>query len=150
MTPTVLIVEDDPSTRGAMQDLLEDGGYDVITAAHGREALDHLSGRATPVSLIVLDWLMPVMGGSDFLARLAVDPINAGTPVVVLSAHDRVLSGHGVTAVVSKPVRTRTLLEVIGRLVGMPPRRTAPASPTADTQPMRAIARTVAFRHRRG
>src|SRR5687767_8401569 len=132
-----MVVEDDGSARGAMQDLLEDAGYQVITAAHGREALDHLRGRPTPVSLILLDWLMPVMGGADFLAGLHADPTHGGTPVVVLSAHDRVLATDlGVTAVVNKPIRTRTLLEVVGRLTGMP-RRREPVSPVADTQPLR-------------
>ncbi len=148
MTATVMVVEDDGCARGAMHDLLEDAGYSVITAANGREALDHLRGREAQVRLILLDWFMPVMAGPEFLSGLISDPVHGGTPVVVLSAHDRVLASDlGVTAVVTKPVRARTLLEVIGRLAGMP-RKREPTSPIADTQPLREIARTVAFRRR--
>jgi DNA-binding response OmpR family regulator len=79
----VLIVEDDPAIRSILSQTLADEGYDVRTASDGRGALAQIA--ASPPGLIVLDLMMPVMDGFQFLRSLpaatAVPP-----PVLVLSA----------------------------------------------------------------
>jgi CheY-like chemotaxis protein len=55
---SVLIVEDDPTTRNVLTDLLEQDGRAVLTAADGQEALDRLMDPPRP-SLILLDLSMP-------------------------------------------------------------------------------------------
>jgi hypothetical protein len=67
---------------------------------------------------------MPVMSGFEFLQYLATDPAYRGIQVLILSAVDRALrtSGLSVAAVLNKPVRMRTLVDVIDKLCGLPRR----------------------------
>jgi CheY-like chemotaxis protein len=83
----VLIVDDDPVTRQAMGLVFERRGYLVTFAAHGQEALERLR-QGPPPSLILLDLLMPVMDGWQFLQRQKQDPELAGIPVIIISAAD--------------------------------------------------------------
>jgi CheY-like chemotaxis protein len=81
----VLVVEDDADIRSGVRDLLEDEGYQVRTAANGREALDSLAQASRPC-LILLDLMMPVMDGHQFLGKLRLQSEWADIPVVVVSA----------------------------------------------------------------
>ena len=68
---TVLLVEDDEMVRGYMRATLSSGGYTLLTAADGVEAIALLERRDRPIDLIVTDVIMPKMGGkelSDWLA----------------------------------------------------------------------------------
>jgi CheY-like chemotaxis protein len=120
----VLLVEDDADVREALAAALGRCGYSVTTACNGRDAIDHLARSTEQPSLIVLDWMMPVMNGLDFLTHQAANPRLRATPVLILSAVDRVhnFAGATVAAVLTKPVRMRTLIDVIDRLCGMPRR----------------------------
>lgn len=84
MTP-VLLVEDDADSREALAALLDLGGREVRAAANGREAIEHLDGGLRP-SVILLDLMMPVMSGWEFLEERARRPEWAAIPVVVLTA----------------------------------------------------------------
>jgi len=66
-TDTILIVDDEESIRKSLKDILGDDGYEVVTAASGREALDILA-EAQP-SLALLDIAMPEMDGIETLRR---------------------------------------------------------------------------------
>lgn len=77
----VLVVEDNPVIREMLEDWLFVNGYHVLTAAHGRAALDLLEAGASP-RLILLDLRMPVMGGYEFLEQVSHTPF-ASIPVVV-------------------------------------------------------------------
>ena len=66
-TDTILIVDDEESIRKSLKDILGDEGYEVVTAASGREALDVLA-EAQP-SLALLDIAMPDMDGIETLRR---------------------------------------------------------------------------------
>lgn len=80
MMAKVLIVEDSPLTRARMRDVLSLRGYEVLEAANGREALELLE-IGTP-DCILLDLMMPEMGGLDFLRRR--NERETRCPVVVL------------------------------------------------------------------
>jgi CheY-like chemotaxis protein len=60
---TVLVVEDDPTTRQALQALLEAQNYNVLLASDGIEALQCIENTATPIELVISDIVMPEMGG---------------------------------------------------------------------------------------
>jgi two-component system response regulator CpxR len=81
----ILIVEDDADSRDILRDFLQAHGYPVLTAKHGREALDYLRGFAAPC-LILLDLRMPVMDGWTFRRELLADPLLATISVVAVSA----------------------------------------------------------------
>ncbi len=81
----VFIVEDDPATRDATRRLLEKLGLRVAEASNGREGLRWLDGHLAP-TLILLDLMMPVMDGFEFLEELQRRPNLGHVPVVVLTA----------------------------------------------------------------
>lgn len=81
----VLLVEDDPDSREALAALLEMSGRVVRSAGNGREAIEQLEKGLRP-SVILLDLMMPVMNGWEFLEARARGPAWAAIPVIVLSA----------------------------------------------------------------
>jgi CheY-like chemotaxis protein/anti-sigma regulatory factor (Ser/Thr protein kinase) len=85
-TGQVLVVEDDEATRAMMRRILENEGYSVTEAAHGRVALDRVRERLP--DLIVLDLMMPVMDGFEFMSELRKVEAWRGVPVIVSTAKD--------------------------------------------------------------
>ena len=83
----ICIVEDDDNLRFAIKESLEKWGANVILAANGREALDLLADASDPPDLILLDLLMPVMNGFDFLQEIRRTALKS-TPVLVLTGAD--------------------------------------------------------------
>src|SRR5215207_6733083 len=83
----VLVVDDEPAVRTALERALRLEAYDVELAADGREALDRLADGAAP-DAIVLDVSMPVVDGLEVCRRLR----EAGdrTPVLMLTARDAI------------------------------------------------------------
>jgi two-component system KDP operon response regulator KdpE len=79
----VLVVEDDPPTRTALQRALVARGYDVDAAADGRSALHSWEARRPDV--ILLDLGLPDMDGIEIVRRVRRD---ATTPIVILSGRD--------------------------------------------------------------
>ncbi len=83
MEGRILVVEDDPSVRGLLQTLLTGEGYDVTTASDGLAGL--VKASAAPPSCILLDLMMPDLGGVRVLEELRSDPQLAAVPVVVVT-----------------------------------------------------------------
>jgi DNA-binding response OmpR family regulator len=81
-TGTILIVDDDPDLREFLRLMLTSMGFEVTSAANGREALAVMDGRDP--DLILLDMKMPVMNGWEFCR--ALEGRNARPPIVVLTA----------------------------------------------------------------
>lgn len=72
---TVLIVDDDPAMIASTSALLEDAGYQVLTARNGEEALEVFATGSEEIDLVILDLVMPRMGGEECLERLLeIDP----------------------------------------------------------------------------
>jgi CheY-like chemotaxis protein len=82
----VLLVEDDIETREVMARTLEKAGWTVSEAGNGQEALDVMS--TVQPRLILLDLMMPVMDGFDFLAAMRARPEWQHIPVIVITAKD--------------------------------------------------------------
>jgi CheY-like chemotaxis protein len=78
-------VDDDADIRDTLRFLLEDSGYEVLTAANGSDALVQLEGGARP-SVILLDLMMPVMNGYEFAAEKSREAALADIPVVIITA----------------------------------------------------------------
>src|SRR5262245_26687615 len=109
---TILVVDDDDLIRSAVTAALELEGYRVEGARHGRQAIDLLRAGLCP-SLILLDMMMPVMNGWEFLAERSSDLSLARFPLIVVSAALQA-APRGTTGFLKKPVSLDTLLETVG------------------------------------
>jgi len=82
----ILVVEDDAAAREMIEDLLTAGGYSVITAADGEQARARVA-QVLP-ELVILDLVLPKMGGLELLAEWRDNPRTADLPVFVLTSKD--------------------------------------------------------------
>jgi CheY-like chemotaxis protein len=111
MTHTVLVVEDEAELREMMRDSLELNGYAVVTAEDGQDALGKISS-IEHLCLVILDLIMPVMTGWDFIEKMRQSRGLAAVPVVVHSSAPGKAPA-GVNRVLQKPVVFEHLLEVV-------------------------------------
>jgi class 3 adenylate cyclase len=82
----ILVVDDNEDNRDMLARRLTRQGYDVVTAAGGRAAIETLAAR--PVDLVLLDVMMPDLDGYAVLQRLKADPGRRDIPVLMISALD--------------------------------------------------------------
>lgn len=115
--PKILVVDDDESTRNSVREILEDDGYRVETASNGQEAIEKLEGGDLP-ALILLDLMMPVMDGWQFLSHQKTRPTPRHVPIVLLSGMAFIRDAPGVADFLSKPIRPDALLSCIRRFCG--------------------------------
>lgn len=125
-TKLVLVVDDEAQIREVVAASLQKlGGWDVVTAASGREALAQIP-TAQP-NAIVLDVIMPDMDGLTFLKYLRADPITQPIPVVLLTANSYLLdtqlsSQMGVVLTVAKPFSPKALIQQMSQVLAWYPR----------------------------
>src|SRR2546427_1366602 len=128
--PTILVVDDDRDVRETIVELLRGEGFDVVEAANGLEALLQVK-RSRPAG-VVLDLLMPRLGGLDALKRIRTfDPairivVITGSPDPELVRQAKAL---GAVAVLTKPISPPDLLG--------PLRAAAAPAPAASALPTR-------------
>ncbi len=113
MSPTVLVVDDEPMVREVLSRYLVRDGFDVATAADGEEALVRF-GEVEP-DLVLLDLMLPRLDGYEVFLRLRR---TASTPVIMLTARgdetDRIVGlERGADDYVAKPFSPR---EVVARV----------------------------------
>ena len=128
MSKTILVVDDTESLRTLVKSYLGQEGFRVITAADGREAL--FLAREEKPDLILLDLMMPEMGGSEFMRVYGRE---AATPIILLTAKvdesDKVLGLElGADDYVTKPFSMRELTARIRAVL----RRTGKSMPEAE------------------
>jgi two-component system, chemotaxis family, chemotaxis protein CheY len=112
-SPLVLVVDDDYDIRELIAEALVLDGYRVRTARNGKVALEQ--AWVDPPDLIVLDLMMPVMNGWQFLEALRGVPRLATIPVIVVSA-SIVSQVEGAALLLQKPFDLDTLLMAAARL----------------------------------
>jgi DNA-binding response OmpR family regulator len=112
----ILLVDDDPTVRDSLNDVLLAEGYFVIPAENGQQALD-LAARL-PVDLALLDLNMPVKNGWDTFERLTAEhPL---IPIIIATARPNQLFtalNAGAGALLEKPMDIPTLLRTIEKLL---------------------------------
>ena len=93
MNPALLVVEDDDTIRETISEALTMEGFDVTPCANGLEASRQLGDRpdALPYSLVVLDLMLPGLGGLDLCRRMRQS--GDRTPILVVSAEEDEVHG---------------------------------------------------------
>src|SRR4051812_46493734 len=117
MKKRVLVAEDDPDTRYLLSLVLNEQGYDIVSARDGVEAV--ALARKNPPDLIVVDQMMPRMTGTDCVATLRADPNLCRVPVVMVTAAAGLVRGTehlGLEAVVEKPVELEGFVRTVRAL----------------------------------
>ncbi len=112
----ILVVDDDLAIRIMLETILEEEGYSVVLAPNGQEGLE--IARKQPLSIILLDLMMPVLNGWQFLEVVKQSPDLQTLPILVLSASREVakVSKEGaVKAFIPKPFEVDKLLNYIER-----------------------------------
>ncbi len=115
----VLVVEDDESIRNVITDVLEDRGIRVVTAANGSDALAKLDSLQPDA--MVLDLLMPVMHGWEFMESYVAKTGGKSIPIVVVSVNPalpRSYNRFGVRNVVAKPFDIDRLMDAVEEALG--------------------------------
>jgi len=115
----ILIVDDSPTERFFLADLLSKRGYSVVTAENGEEAL--LKVRSEKPSLVVMDVVMPGTSGFQATRAIARDPATSSIPVILCTSKgaetDRIWGlRQGAKEYVVKPVDPEELLAKIASL----------------------------------
>jgi CheY-like chemotaxis protein len=143
--PLILVVEDHDSARTALTKLLSSTGYDVIEAHNGSDALAKLANGPRP-DLILLDLMMPVMDGWEFLQRQRRDWHLCTIPTIVVSgvaSHDPRCLEMPIVRLLAKPYTGDQLMAAIDAEIST--RRTPDpliiqnASPRPAPVPLRRI-----------
>ena len=118
---TVLVVDDDLDLREALELILEDRGFRVVTAANGREALERLAGER-PLA-ILLDMRMPEMDGWQFAKEFRARHPGRIPIVVCTAAEDARIRAAEVEAegYLEKPFEMEEVFSVLGEAAGLPP-----------------------------
>jgi DNA-binding response OmpR family regulator len=122
----ILVVDDEHDFRVIVSHVLTTGGYSVVTAADGMEALRKFE-EAEP-DLVVLDGNLPDIDGYEVCRRLRATPLGAKVPILmctVRSAVATVSAGFeaGITGYVLKPFEMEELLEKVGAALESPKKR---------------------------
>ena len=113
---TLLVIDDDPSVRRSMVQLLLHLGYEVLEAAHGLQGLEIAGAHAGHLDLVLLDLSMPGLSGREVLGQLqARDP---GLKVIICTGYaaDKA-EVKGAVAVVRKPVTLRQLATTLRQVL---------------------------------
>jgi CheY-like chemotaxis protein len=113
---TVLLVDDDDDVRLVCElSLRKLGGYRVVTARSGAEALERAA--ETPPDVILMDVVMPEMTGLETLQALRARPSTQAIPVVLMSARHFDAAPPGAAGVLSKPIDPMALPEQLAALL---------------------------------
>jgi CheY-like chemotaxis protein len=123
MAKRILVVDDKPEILELVALLLEENGYEVLTASSGKEGL--INCVLLKPDAVILDVMMPNMDGSEVFVKLRDDPETSNIPVIFLTAAVRPaevpkshkIGGHYFLA---KPVKNEDLLEILKRIFSEP------------------------------
>jgi CheY-like chemotaxis protein len=83
----ILVIDDDYDVCEVYAEALAESGYDVVTRRNGQDALLFLDEATTVPDLILVDLMMPVMDGAEFVTRLRQRPELDAVPVIVMTAN---------------------------------------------------------------
>lgn len=116
----VLVVDDEPNIVLSLEFLMEQAGFEVITAEDGEQALARVED--TRPDLLLLDISLPGISGFDVLERLRSKEATAQLPIIMLTAHGRDVEREkgmalGADDYITKPFSTQSLVEKVKALL---------------------------------
>jgi len=114
----VLVVDDDMINRKLIASILKKNGFEIIEATNGVEAFSELA--KTDIDIILLDIVMPVMNGIEFLKEIKKKPEYMNLPIIILTTDDSKraeVMGLGANDIIIKPVISGDLLEKISAYI---------------------------------
>lgn len=117
---TVLVVDDEPNIVLSIEFLMEQAGFEVVTAENGEQALAHINDSQP--DLLLLDISLPGISGFDVLERLRSEETTAKLPIIMLTAHGRDVEREkgmalGADDYITKPFSTQALVEKVKALL---------------------------------
>lgn len=119
----ILVVEDNDMNMQLVEFLLEEGGYDIVKAASGEEALEITRNISGAPDLILMDIHLPGMDGLSVVRAMKTDDRTRRIPILALTAHamrgdkDRFLEA-GCDGYISKPIDVKTFISSIEQYLG--------------------------------
>lgn len=117
----ILLIDDSSVNNLLLQNILEDEGYQIVTAFSGKEGLEKVV--AEKPNLVILDIMMPRMDGIEVLRQILANPETKNIPVIMLTAkvdaHDESLAIEiGAVDYMTKPVNIENTLQKIRNVLG--------------------------------
>lgn len=122
MNQTILVVDDSPTIVKFVSFSLRNGGFNVIAACDGMDALEKISRLTEEVQLVITDLNMPNLDGYSLIATLRQNPQYRRTPIIILSSEggdddrERGLAV-GATAYLVKPFKSSILLNEVSKVL---------------------------------
>ena len=119
-TETILVVDDEEMIKDIARDILSRYGYRVLTAGGGKEAVEVYRRHKEEISVVVLDIVMPDVGGREVFRRIReVDP---AARVIIASGYHKErdandLLREGAVRFVQKPYRIASLVGMVGEVL---------------------------------
>ena len=111
----ILIIEDDPDIRGTLKEVLELEDMEVLLACDGQQGLEQLRADSG-IELVLLDLMMPVMNGWEFLEKKKMNAEWSKIPVIAVSAAGVKPTEVPVQAFIKKPLDLTVLIDTIYKL----------------------------------
>lgn len=122
MAQTILVVDDSPTIVKFVSFSLQCGGYAVMTACDGMDAIEKLSNYDERIDLVITDLNMPNLDGYQLIETLRENVRHRETPIVILSSEEgdddreRGMEA-GATSYLVKPFKSDVLLDEVARLL---------------------------------
>ncbi len=120
---TVLLADDEEAVRAVGKQMLERLGFDVVTAANGRQAVELFRGHADEIDWVLLDLSMPVLDGKEALHEIR--SIRPGVSVILSSGYNeseavQQMTDDGPAGFIQKPFTTNELKDKLGEILNDP------------------------------
>ena len=117
---TVFLIDDDDMIVDVSEQILNSSGYDVVSAKSGKEAIEVYKENHSRIDMVILDMILPDMGGGDTYDRLK--EINPEVKVLLASGYDidyqgRDIMERGCDGFIQKPFNMNELLEKISGIL---------------------------------
>ncbi len=120
MALKIMVVDDSPTVVKFVSFSLKKGGFEVVTACDGMDALEKISNLPDGIDLIITDLNMPNLDGYGLIAALRQNPRHVDTPIVILSSEDGEDDRErgmevGANSYLVKPFKAAVLINEVGR-----------------------------------